>query len=134
MPWCGPTEQKPYPSLGWELLDWWADAMGEEAIRVEIYKPGTRVLPAFLRAAGLPKSLSLLPFSGGIQNRSPGSGYVERLRSANVTGVERPVPEDADGDEPYFTPDACAKFMDTFEAGNESIRARFRPDLVRLFD
>jgi hypothetical protein len=25
MPWCGPTEQRPYPSLGWELLDWWAD-------------------------------------------------------------------------------------------------------------
>lgn len=25
MPWVGPTEQRPYPSLGWELLDWWAD-------------------------------------------------------------------------------------------------------------
>jgi hypothetical protein len=25
MSWCGPTEQRPYPSLGWELLDWWAD-------------------------------------------------------------------------------------------------------------
>lgn len=25
MPWCGPTEQRPFPSLGWELLDWWAD-------------------------------------------------------------------------------------------------------------
>lgn len=25
MPWCGPSEQRPYPSLGWELLDWWAD-------------------------------------------------------------------------------------------------------------
>jgi hypothetical protein len=25
MPWCGPTEQRPYPSLGWELLDWWGE-------------------------------------------------------------------------------------------------------------
>ena len=25
MPWCGPTEQRPYPSLGWDLLEWWAD-------------------------------------------------------------------------------------------------------------
>lgn len=25
MPWCGPSEQKPFPSLGWVLLDWWAD-------------------------------------------------------------------------------------------------------------
>lgn len=117
-----------------QLLDWWADALGETSIRVEIYKPGTRVLPAFLRAAELPKSLALLPFSGGIQNRSLGSGYVERLRTANAAEAERPVPEDADGDAPYFTPEARARFMSTFEAGNEMIRARFRPDLNRLFD
>lgn len=25
MPWCGPSEQKPFPSLGWDLLEWCAD-------------------------------------------------------------------------------------------------------------
>ncbi|MEX1115791.1 MAG: hypothetical protein WEB53_11115 [Akkermansiaceae bacterium] len=117
-----------------QLLDWWADALGDESIRVEIYKPDTRVLPAFLKAADLSKSLALLPFGNGVQNRSPVSGFVERLRAANVAGQERPVPNDTDEDKPYFTAEACAKFMNAFEAGNESIRARFRPDLVRLFD
>lgn len=117
-----------------QLLGWWADAFGDPAIRVEIYKPETRVLPGFLRAAGLPKSLALLPFSGGIQNRSPVSGFVERLRAANEAPHERPLPNDADEDVPYFTTEARDQFMGAFETGNESIRARFRPDLKRLFD
>lgn len=25
MPWCGPSEDRGFPSLGWQLLDWWAD-------------------------------------------------------------------------------------------------------------
>ena len=25
MPWVGATEDRPFPSLGWVLLDWWAD-------------------------------------------------------------------------------------------------------------
>lgn len=117
-----------------QLLDWWAAALGERAIRVEIYQPGIRVLPAFLRAAGLPKSLALLPFSGGTQNRSPVSGFVEHLRAANEAGRGKPLPNDADEDAPYFTAEARDKFMSGFEAKNESIRVRFRPDLKRLFD
>lgn len=117
-----------------QLLGWWADALGDEAIQVEIYRPGTRVLPDFLRAAGLPKSLALLPFSGGMQNRSPVSDYVERVRAANAAGHIRPLPAETDGDTPYFTPESRDRFMSAYNAANESIRVRFRPDLKRLFD
>jgi hypothetical protein len=117
-----------------QLLGWWADALGDAAIRVEIYRPGTRVLPAFLKAAGLPKALGLLPFSGGTQNRSPVSGYVERLRVANEAGIARPSPAENDADAPYFTPSDRERFLKTYEVANEGIRARFRPDLARLFD
>ena len=27
MPWCGPTEQRPFPSLGWSLLEWFAEVL-----------------------------------------------------------------------------------------------------------
>ena len=40
-----------------QLLGWWADAFGEQAIRVVIYPPAEGVLTAFLDAAGLPRSL-----------------------------------------------------------------------------
>lgn len=117
-----------------QLLEWWAEALGEQAIRVEIYTPAIRVLPAFLNASGLPKSLAWLPFSRGIQNRSLASGFIERIRAANAMGSPRPLPTDSDQDAPYFTSEARQQFMAAFEADNERIRARFRPDLKRLFD
>jgi len=117
-----------------KMLGWWADALGPDAIRVEIYSPKTPVLPAFLTAAGLPKSLDLLPFGKGTQNRSPNSDTVERIRAANKMKLPKPPPLPTDQDAPYFTPQARDKFMAAFEAGNEAIRARFRPDLARLFD
>ncbi len=117
-----------------KLLGWWADALGHTTIRVEIYRPSTRVLPAFLNAAGLSKWLTLLPFSGCTQNRSLMSGYVERLRVANETSLKRPSPVETDTDIPYFTPSDRERFLKSYEAMNEGIRARFRPDLSRLFD
>ena len=63
---------------------------------------------------------------------SPVSGFVEHLRAANEAGRGKPLPNDADEDAPYFTTEARDKFMSAFEAGNESIRLRFRPDLKRL--
>jgi hypothetical protein len=117
-----------------QLLEWWAKALGEQAIRVEIYRPGTQVLPTFLNACGLPKSLLWLPFSQNIQNRSLPSGFIERIRKANAAGLPRPLPADSDEDAPYFTDEQSRNFMAAFEAGNEQICARFRPDLKRLFD
>lgn len=117
-----------------QLLNWWAGALGEQAIRVEIYRPGIQVLPTFLRACGLPKSLAWLPFSRGIQNRSLAAGFIERIRAANAVGSPQPLPADSDEDFPYFTEDARRNFMAAFVADNEEIRARFRPDLKQLFD
>jgi hypothetical protein len=117
-----------------QLLDWWAAAVGEQAIRVEIYNPTTRVLPTFLNACGLPKSLAWLPFSRGNHNPGLPSGYIERIRAANAEGSPRPSPADSDEDSPYFTAEQSAVFMEKYEADNERIRARFRPDLTRLFD
>lgn len=117
-----------------QLLDWWADALGDTSIRVEIYRPGIRVLPSFLKAAGLPKTLALLPFSRGSQNRSPASGYIERLRAANQAGLEGPALSENDSDAPYLTPTEREHFMKTYQQPNESIRTRFRSDLKQLFD
>ena len=117
-----------------QLLEWWSKALGEQAIRVEIYRTGTQVLPAFLNACGLPKSLRWLPYSQATQNRSLVSGYIERIREANAVGAPYPLPSISDEDFPYFTDEDRLKFMAAFEADNERIRARFRPDLERLFD
>ena len=117
-----------------QLLEWWSKALGEQAIRVEIYRTGTQVLPAFLNACGLPKSLRWLPYSQTTQNRSLVSGYIERIREANAVGAPYPLPSISDEDFPYFTDEDRLKFMAAFEADNERIRARFRPDLERLFD
>lgn len=117
-----------------QLLDWWADALGEQSVRVEIYKPCTHVLPVFLRAADLPAKLGWLPFSRATENRSPASGYIERLRAANEAKKEKPLPDPADGNVPFFTEDARRAFLATYHAANETIRKRFRPDLPGLFD
>lgn len=117
-----------------QLLNWWADALGEESIRVEIYKPCTRPLPVFLRAAELPGWLDSLPFSRATENRGHCSGYIERVRAANEAKADRPAPDPADTNQPYFTDEARSAFMASYEEANEAIRARFRPDLKQLFD
>lgn len=117
-----------------KILEWWAKALGEQAIRVEVYRPETQVLPVFLDACGLPKSLRWLPHSHTIQNRSLTSGHIERIRKANAAGAPCPLPSIPDEDFPYFTDEDRLNFMAAFEADNEQIRARFRPDLKRLFD
>ena len=117
-----------------QILEWWAKALGEQAIRVEIYRPETQVLPIFLDAGGLPKSLRWLPHSKTIQNRSLTSGYIERIREANAAGAPCPLPSISDEDVPYFTDEDRLGFMAAFEADNEQIRARFRPDMKRLFN
>lgn len=116
-----------------QLLSWWAEAFGERAIRVAIYPPSAGILPAFLDAAGLPRALRFLPFSGAMRNRSQASGYIERIRAANRANLPKPQPAPEDGDAPFFTPEARRKFMNNFEAANEVIRRKFRPDLERLF-
>lgn len=80
------------------------------------------------------EKLAWRPFSNTIQNRSSVSGFVERVRTANAAGLPRPSPDSADRDAPYFTPEARCAFLSTFTADNEIIRARFRPDLERLFE
>lgn len=116
-----------------KILGWWADSFGPEAIRVEVYTPQTRVLAPFLKAAGLPKALALLPFSNSVRNRGLGSGMVERIRVANRDGMPEPVPAGTDRKRVYFTPESRREFMRAFEVGNEAVRATFRPDLKRLF-
>ncbi len=117
-----------------QLLDWWAAALGEDAIRVEIYKPCTPLLPVFLKAAGLPAWLAWLPFSRAKENQSPCSGYIERQRAANEAKIPRPASDPSDTNDPYFTEESRKRFMEPYDSANESIRARFRPDLKRLFD
>jgi hypothetical protein len=116
-----------------QMLGWWADSLGSQAIKVEIYSPETHLLRAFLKAAELPNTLILFPFSNLVRNRSPKSGMVERIRAENQTGLPRPLANAADQDVPYFTPKERMDFMRAFQVGNEAIRARFRPDLERLF-
>lgn len=116
-----------------KILGWWADSLGTEAIRVEVYTPQTRVLSSFLQAAGLPKALALLPFSNSVRNRGLNPRMVEKIRAANREGMPGSLPAATDRTAVYFTPDSRRDFMRAFESGNEAIRATFRPDLKRLF-
>jgi hypothetical protein len=117
-----------------QLLNWWSEAFGEPSIGVTIYPPNNSIPRAFLEAARLPLALRFLPFAGGTRNLSQSSGFIERIRSANQAGLPKPQPDPRDRDEPFFTPEARLAFMKSFEADNETIRARFRPDLKCLFD
>lgn len=116
-----------------QLLGWWADAFGEQAIRVVIYPPAAGMLRTFLDAAGLPPALRLLPFGGSRRNCGRTSGYIERVRAANLAGLPKPEPEPGDHNEPIFAPAARQQFMTGFGADNEFIRATYRPDLATLF-
>ena len=117
-----------------QMLDWWSTCLGPAAIRVIIYNPQIEVVPEFLRATDLSTSIAKLPFSKGVQNRSPVSDHVERIRRANAAQLERPLPQPADEEHHYFSDVDRSKFLAQFEAGNDSIRRRFRPDLTHLFD
>ncbi len=116
-----------------QLLGWWADAFGEQAIRVAIYPPDAGMLRTFLGAAGLPPALRLLPFGGGRRNPSQTSGYIERVRAANRADLPKPEPETGDHNLPIFAPAARQRFMTEFESDNEFIRAKYRQDLTTLF-
>ncbi|MES2944084.1 MAG: hypothetical protein V4772_14545, partial [Pseudomonadota bacterium] len=107
---------------------------GVAAVKVIVFPPRQGLVRSFLEAAGLPPALRFLPFSNNTQNRSQTSGYIERVRLANVAGLPRPEPDPADTDQPFFEPEARRAFMQSYEDINETIRAKYRPDLKRLFD
>lgn len=115
------------------MLRWWSDAIGRENIRILIYPPTESVVADFLNAAGLPSWLARLPWSRSWQNKGQPTGYVERVRMANIQGTEKPMPAANDHDSPILSASQRAELMAAHAEGNEWIRATFRPDLASLF-
>lgn len=83
--------------------------------------------------AGCRDYLSGCPASHTDQNRSLPSAYIKRIREANAAGAPQSLPSDSDEDLGYVTDETRLAFMASFEADNEQIRLRFRPDFKKLF-
>ncbi|MEO0914308.1 MAG: hypothetical protein AAFY59_15190, partial [Pseudomonadota bacterium] len=105
------------------LMAAWRQAVGEQNIRVLRYPQETPLLPAFIRAADLPRGLLTLPFRGKRVKESVSDDVLFAQLEANGGGPVRPALTGAERD----------ALMAEFQPGNYAVKTRFRPELKRLF-
>ncbi len=105
------------------LLDAWAAAVGEDALRVLRYPHETPLVPSFIRAADLPVGLMTLPYKAKrVRESVPDEIFLDHLR-ANGGTPERPALSEAERD----------TLIGAFQPCNRAVKDRFRPDLNALF-
>jgi hypothetical protein len=112
------------------LLGWWADAVGETALRVFAWPGPAPVLPPFLAEAGLPAALARLPGGRARSNAAPHPGHVETLRRLNAEGrgpdrIDRQRLAPAGPVPGYLDPEARARLLGRHAASHARIAARF---------
>ncbi|MEM8788554.1 MAG: hypothetical protein AAGE76_09855 [Pseudomonadota bacterium] len=105
------------------MLEGWNAVFGADRIRVLRYPHEIPVVPAFLRAAGLPDRLRLLPERNLRVNESVGD-------AALLEALER---NGGTGEVPQMPQPARDALLGELEPGNRWIAQTFRPDLGSLF-
>ncbi len=105
------------------LLTAWMHVVGEGAIRVLRYPQEMPVLPAFLKAADLPRSLMTLPFHGKRVKESVADEVLLAQMAANGGTPLRPG----------FSEEERDALLADVQRTNYFVKQRFRPELNRLF-